>query len=251
MVRNIKLIISYDGSRYHGWQKQKNKETVQDTIEKATASVFKQKIELVGSGRTDSGVHAIGQVANFLSDTSIPQEKIKIALNAKLPDDIRIIDSKDVAMEFNARFDAHDKTYMYQIFNDNVYSPFYSNYSMFVPVQLDVEKMNSSIKLLVGTHDFKGFMAAGSEVKTTIRTIYEAKVIKEEKVIKVLLTGNGFLYNMVRIIAGTLIDIGKGKKFEESFLEALKYKDRKFLGQTAQAQGLFLLEVNYEKHLDN
>lgn len=251
MVRNIKLIISYDGSRYHGWQTQKNKETVQDTIEKAAASVFKQKIELVGSGRTDSGVHAIGQVANFLSDTSIPQEKIKIALNANLPDDIRIIDSKDVAMEFNARFDAHDKTYMYQIFNDNVYSPFYSNYSMFVPVQLDVEKMNSSIKLLVGTHDFKGFMAAGSEVKTTIRTIYEAKVIKEEKVIKVLLTGNGFLYNMVRIIAGTLIDIGKGKKTEDAFFEALKYKDRAYLGQTAQPQGLFLLKVNYEKHLDN
>lgn len=245
MVRNIRLKIAYDGTAYHGWQTQLNKATIQETIEQAISIVMKQNVNLVGSGRTDSGVHALGQAANFTADTNIPEEKIKIALNANLPTDIRIIESEDVPLEFNSRFDAHDKTYMYQIYNDRVWNPFYSRYSCFVPSDLDFERMDKAVSLLVGTHDFKGFMAAGSQVKTTVRTVYEAYLAKEDKLIRLFITGNGFLYNMVRIIAGTLIDIGKNTKTPECIEEAINKMDRNLLGQTAEPQGLFLMNVNY------
>ena len=246
MVRNIKIKIAYDGTDYHGWQTQLNRPTVQETIEQAISIVMKQHVDLIGSGRTDSGVHAFGQVANFIADTNIPEGKIKIALNANLPKDIRIIESEYASSEFNSRFDAHDKTYMYQIFNDKVWDPFYSRYSCFVPSSLDFEKMEKSVKPLIGTHDFRSFMAAGSEVKTTVRTIYDTRLIKEGKLIKLYVKGNGFLYNMVRIIAGTLIDIGKGIKTEQCIDEAINHTDRTLLGHTAQPQGLFLVNVSYE-----
>ena len=251
MVRNIKLVIAYDGTAYHGWQTQLNGATIQETIENAIGIVAKQKTDLTGSGRTDSGVHALGQVANFKADTKIPEEKIKIALNANLPSDIRILDSVDVSMDFNSRFDAVDKTYMYQIYNDRVGNPFYSRYSSFVPQILDIDKMEQALKLLVGTHDFKGFMAAGSQTKTTVRTIFDANLTNDGNLIKIFVNGNGFLYNMVRIIAGTLIDIGKGLKDITSIEEALINKDRRVLGSTADPEGLFLMEVNYKKELDN
>lgn len=250
MVKNIKLKIAYDGTGYHGWQTQLGRKTIQETIEEAICTIMKQKINLTASGRTDSGVHALGQVANFIADTSIPQDKIKIALNANLPNDIRILESEIVPMEFNSRFDAHDKTYMYQIYNDRVLNPFYSRYSCFVPSRLDVDKMEESLKCTIGSHDFKGFMATGSDVKTTVRTIYEAKLIYEKPIIKLYITGSGFLYNMVRIIAGTLIDIGKDIKGSGCMEEAINIKDRTVLGQTAVARGLFLMSVNYKKMLD-
>ncbi len=246
MVRNIKLLIAYDGTAYHGWQTQLNKVTIQETIEKALSIVMKQKIDLTGSGRTDSGVHALGQVANFKADTKIPEDKIKIALNANLPPDIRILDSVDVDMSFNARFNALDKTYMYQIYYDRVGNPFYSRYSCFTPQSLDIDKMKEALKLIMGTHDFKGFMASGSYVKTTVRTIYDTKLIKEGNLLKLYINGDGFLYNMVRIIAGTLIDIGKGTKTIDCIEDALINKNRKVLGQTAPPQGLFLMKVNYK-----
>jgi tRNA pseudouridine38-40 synthase len=245
MVRNIKLVIAYEGTAYSGWQTQLNKATVQETIENAISTVMKQKIALTGSGRTDSGVHAYGQVANFKADTKIPEEKIKIALNANLPPDIRILDSVDVSPDFNSRFDALDKTYMYQIYNDSVANPFYSRYSCFVPQSLYIDKMEEALKLIVGTHDFKGFMASGSQSKTTERTVYDAKILKKGNLIKIYINGNGFLYNMVRIIAGTLIDIGKGLKDISCIEKALTDKDRTVLGQTAKPEGLFLLKVNY------
>jgi tRNA pseudouridine38-40 synthase len=246
MVRNIKLLIAYDGTAYHGWQTQLNKVTIQETIEKALSIVMKQKIDLTGSGRTDSGVHALGQVANFKADTKIPEDKIKIALNANLPPDIRILDSVDVDMSFNARFNALDKTYMYQIYHDRVGNPFYSRYSCFIPQSLDIDKMEEALKLIMGTHDFKGFMASGSYVKTTVRTIYDTKLIKEGNLLKLYINGDGFLYNMVRIIAGTLIDIGKGTKTIDCIEDVLINKNRKVLGQTAPPQGLFLMKVNYK-----
>jgi tRNA pseudouridine38-40 synthase len=246
MVRNIKLLIAYDGTAYHGWQTQLNKVTIQETIEKALSIVMKQKIDLTGSGRTDSGVHALGQVANFKADTKIPEDKIKIALNANLPPDIRILDSVDVDMSFNARFNALDKTYMYQIYYDRVGNPFYSRYSCFIPQSLDIDKMEEALKLIMGTHDFKGFMASGSYVKTTVRTIYDTKLIKEGNLLKLYINGDGFLYNMVRIIAGTLIDIGKGTKTIDCIEDVLINKNRKVLGQTAPPQGLFLMKVNYK-----
>ncbi|MDW5298647.1 MAG: tRNA pseudouridine(38-40) synthase TruA [Sedimentibacter sp.] len=250
MVRNIKLIIAYDGTNYNGWQSQLNGTTIQETIEQAAYKVMKQKINLIGSGRTDGGVHALGQVANFTADTRIDEDKIKIALNANLPHDIRIIDSVDVPLEFNSRFDAHDKTYMYQIYNDRVGNPFYSKYSCFVPSRLDVDKMGEAFNLIVGTHDFKGFMAAGSHVKTTIRTVYDVKLVKDKQMIKLYVTGSGFLYNMVRIIAGTLIDIGKGKLDSSCIEQAFKNYNRTVLGHTSGPEGLFLVSVNYKKVLD-
>lgn len=248
MVRNIKLKIAYDGTNYHGWQTQLNGSTIQETVEQAISIVMKQKVNLIGSGRTDSGVHAYGQVANFIADTKIPAEKIKIALNSNLPNDISILESEDVNLEFNSRFDAHNKTYMYQIYNDRVISPFYGRYSCFVPYNLDFEKMEQAVKSLIGTHDFRGFMATGSQVKTTVRTIYDVKLIKEGNIIKLLINGNGFLYNMVRIIAGTLIDIGKKTKSVDCFEKAIINQDRTVLGQTAEPQGLFLMSVNYSNN---
>ena len=247
MVRNIKLQIAYDGTAYHGWQRQLNRATIQETIENALMTVMKEKIDLTGSGRTDSGVHALGQAANFKAVTKIPGDKIKIALNANLPPDIRILESIDIHQDFNARFDAFDKTYMYQIYNDRVNNPFYARYSSFVPRNLDIGKMEEGLKYIIGTHDFKGFMAAGSNVKTTIRTVYDAKLIKEGKLIKIYIKGDGFLYNMVRIIAGTLIDAGKGLTDISCIESALSHMDRRLLGQTAEPKGLFLMEVNYKK----
>lgn len=247
MVRNIKLKIAYDGTNYHGWQTQLNGATIQETIENAIFIIMKQKVDLIGSGRTDSGVHAYGQVANFIVDTTIPEDKVKVALNSILPLDIRIIDSEDVSLDFNSRFDACDKTYMYQIYNDRVWDPFFTRYSCFVPVGLDFEKMGNSVKSLMGTHDFLGFMASGSQVKTTVRTIFDVNLVKEDKLFKLYITGNGFLYNMVRIISGTLIDIGKGVKNIDAFENAIISKDRTMLGKTAEPQGLFLMNVNYKK----
>jgi tRNA pseudouridine38-40 synthase len=190
-------------------------------------------------------VHALGQVANFISDTNIESSKIKVALNANLPSDIRVIDSVEVPLDFHSRFHAHEKTYMYQVYNSRISCPFYSNFSWFVPYTLDFDKMESSLKVLVGTHDFAAFMAAGSDVKTTVRTIYGVKLTKKGEIIRLYITGNGFLYNMVRIIAGTLVDIGKGRKSKNCFEDALTSCDRTKLGQTAKAEGLFLKEVKY------
>lgn len=246
MVRNIKLTIAYDGTNYHGWQTQPKKTTIQGEIEKAISIITKQEeVKLIASGRTDKGVHALGQVANFIADTRIESDKIRLALNANLPKDIRVLKSEDVPMEFHARFDALKKTYMYQIYNATVENPFYRNYSYFVPYKLDFDLMREASKLLIGTHDFKGFMAAGSQVKTTVRTIYNLELIREKELIKLFITGNGFLYNMVRIIAGTLIDIGKGTKDISCITNALESGDRTVLGYTANPEGLFLKEVIY------
>lgn len=246
MVRNIKITVSYDGSNYHGWQSQLNCVTIQETIENAIECITKQKVVLTASGRTDRGVHALGQVANFISDNNIPDEKIKIALNANLPQDIRIIDSVEVPMDFNSRFHAHDKTYMYQIYNDRVGDPFLRNYSYFVPQILDLDKMQQALKFIIGTNDYRAFMASGSQVKTTVRTIYDAYLEIDGPLIKLYVRGNGFLYNMVRIIAGTLIDIGKGLKDVSCIEDALNTLNRNVLGQTAAPEGLFLKEVKYD-----
>lgn len=245
MVRNIKLTIAYDGTNYHGWQTQLKKITVQEEIEKAITVITKQEANLIGSGRTDRGVHALGQVANFIADTNIESDRIKIALNSNLPKDIRVLKSEDAHMEFHSRYDACKKTYMYQIYNDCIMNPFYRNYSYFIPYNLDFKLMEEASKLLIGTHDFKGFMSSGSEVKTTVRTIYNLELVKENELIKLFVTGNGFLYNMVRIIAGTLIDIGKGSKDISCIANALETGDRTFLGNTAKPEGLFLKEVFY------
>lgn len=243
-MRNIKLTIQYNGQNYCGWQKQNDSLGIQGTIEKAIDDITKEKVKIIGSGRTDAGVHALGQVANFNTDCDIPIEKIPNALNSKLPKDISIIAAEEKDMDFHSRYSAKGKRYRYMIYNNSYRTPIYNNISYFVKYNLDIEKMKKEAKALVGTHDFKGFMSSGSSVKDTVRTIYDIQIFNQDDLIIIEVEGNGFLYNMVRILVGTLVDIGRGK-IETDMLSIIKSKSRSMAGHTAPAHGLFLKKVDY------
>ena len=241
---NIFLTISYDGTNYAGWQKQKKANTIQENIENAIYEITNERVNLIASGRTDSGVHAISQVANFTTSSTIRPENFYKAINTKLPNDIIVTSSKLVDDDFNSRFSAKKKTYMYQIYNSDIKSPFYDKYSMFVNQKLDIVAMKENINKIVGTYDFTSFYTKEKEnPKNPIRTIYSANIEEDGKLIRITITGNGFLYNMVRIITGTLIDIGFNRK--EDILKILYEKDRQKAGATAKAKGLFLKSVEY------
>lgn len=243
-MRNIKITIQYNGANYCGWQKQPNSLGIQGTIEKAIYEITKEEVKITGSGRTDAGVHAFGQVANFKLMSTIPTSKIPNALNAKLPKDISIIECEEVPEEFHSRYSAKGKRYRYLIYNSAYRSPIYKDISYQVKYDLDFEKMCREAKALVGTHDFKGFMSSGSSVSDTVRTIYDIELTKEENLIVMEVEGNGFLYNMVRIIAGTLVDIGRNR-INESLADIINSKSRSRCGHTAPAHGLFLKKVDY------
>lgn len=245
-MKNIKLIIEYDGSRYCGWQRQKNAITIQQVLEEALRKLCGEEVQLIGSGRTDSGVHARGQVANFNTDSRIPPERFSYALNSLLPRDIRVICSAEVSMDFHARFSATAKRYRYSIVANRHGTAIGWQYYYHIPMVLDIKAMEQAIQYYKGTHDFAAFMAAGSPVKSTVRTIYDARILKEQDFVHFLFTGNGFLYNMVRIMAGTLIDVGKGKISPDSVPGILASRDRKQAGHTAPPHGLTLEEVYYE-----
>ncbi|MFZ5966759.1 MAG: tRNA pseudouridine(38-40) synthase TruA [Bacillota bacterium] len=244
-MQNVKLLIEYDGTRFCGWQRQENGRTVQEEIEKALSKVMKKEIRINGSGRTDAGVHALGQVASFQGDFSIPVDRISLALNALLPEDISIHDAVAVGEDFHARYSAKGKRYIYQIYNHPYRSALYRNYAYFVPQVLDIEAMERAAAYFLGEHDFRGFMASGSSVKDTVRTIYSLDVYQMDKMIKLEISGNGFLYNMVRIIAGTLTEVGKGKIDAEQVPHIIHSCSRKQAGPTAPPQGLYLAEVYY------
>lgn len=244
-MRNIKLTIEYDGSRYHGWQSQPNVITIQEEIEKALKKITKEDITIFGSGRTDKGVHALGQVANFITNSKIEASKFMLALNSLLPKDIVIINSEEVQKEFHSRFSAIRKQYEYRIYNSKIRSPINRNFSYHVYYNLDLEKIIEASKYFEITSDFSAFMASNSTVKDTIRTIYKLTIRKENNFLIVNITGNGFLYNMVRIIVGTLIDTGRGKIAVEDIPKIIKTADRKKAGHTAPPQGLYLKEVYY------
>lgn len=248
--RNIKLIIKYRGTNYHGWQKQFGEKTIEGEIEKAANEVFGQNIYLIGSGRTDAGVHALGQTANFIIRHSIPTDKILYALNTKLPKDIRIFESVEVPIEFHSRYDALGKTYQYNVYNSRIIDPFVKDTSYFIPYKLDMEKIERAKEYFLGEHDFKGFMSTGSSVDNTVRKIYNLSMNKKNNLIEFNVTGNGFLYNMVRIIIGTLIDIGRGKINEDNIQDIIKSGNRKLAGHTAKAEGLFLKRVYYHHNKD-
>lgn len=245
MVKNIKLTISYDGTNYHGWQKQNGIKTIQSELESVIHAITGEQVDLVASGRTDTNVHALGQIANFKTTSKILPEKFSRAINANISDDIRVLKSEEVDLEFNSRFSSKRKTYLYQIYNSRVLSPFFSLYSYHIPYDLDLELMDKALKRLEGEHDFKAFMASNSEVKSTIRTIYNTRIKRENNLIKIEITGNGFLYNMVRIIVGTVIEIGNQRKTISCIDEAMLTGERKLLGHTAKPQGLFLKNVEY------
>lgn len=242
----IALIIEYDGTNYCGWQIQKNGVSVQQKLEEALKKALGVKTAVVGAGRTDARVHALGQVAHFDADTDIPADKFFYVLNTLLPDDIRIKKSFEAGEGFHARFGAKGKHYRYVIRNAREKGAIDRLYTMFVPVPLDVEKMKQAATFIEGEHDFAAFCAAGSDLKgTTVRTVYSVTVARDGDYITIDVKGNGFLYNMVRIIAGTLVAAGKRKLAPEEVGAAIAAKDRTLAGATAQAQGLFLVEVYY------
>lgn len=243
-MRNLKLTIQYDGTKYCGWQKQPNSSGIQGTIEYAIYEITKEKVNIIGSGRTDAGVHALGQVANFKTNSNIPAARIPDALNAKLPKDISIIDCQEVSDDFHSRYSATGKIYRYLIYNKPYRSPLYKDISYHVRYDLDIEKMRVEAQSLLGTHEFKGFMSSGSSVKDTVRTIHNISIEESGDLIVLEMEGNGFLYNMVRIIVGTLVDIGRGR-IDKPLEEIIASQDRGEAGHTAPAHGLFLKKVHY------
>ncbi len=245
-MRNVKLTIEYDGRDFKGWQKQNDKLNIQGEIERAIESITGENVELIGSGRTDAGVSALGQVANFKTECSIPIDKIPYALNTVLKKSIRIKKAEEVDERFHSRYTCKKKTYRYIINNTEHGTAIYRYIQYHFPIKLDENKMNEAIKYLIGEHDFKSFKASGTSSKSSVRIIYDANVYREKELVIIELTGNGFLYNMVRIIAGTLVDIGQGKREPFYMREVLEKKDREYAGKTLPANGLCLMNVYYE-----
>ena len=244
-MRNIKLIIEYDGKEFKGWQKQPKGISIQGEIEKAITAVTGENVDLIGSGRTDAGVSALGQVANFKTNSKLPIERFPYALNANLKKAIRIKSAEEVEESFHSRYTCKKKTYQYIIDNSEQGTAIYRNLHFHFPIKLDENKMNQAVKYLEGKHDFKSFKASGTSSKSSVRTIYEAKVWRENDLIKIQLTGNGFLYNMIRIISGTLVDVGQGKIKPEEVKDILEKQDRQLAGKTLPAYGLCLMKVMY------
>ncbi|MFT9496297.1 tRNA pseudouridine(38-40) synthase TruA [Anaerosolibacter sp.] len=244
-MKNVKLTIEYDGTGFHGWQQQEHHRTVQEEIEKALGKVMKKRITIHGSGRTDAGVHGLGQVASFKEDFTIPIDKIPLAVNSLLPDDVAIRGAVEVDLDFHARYSAIGKKYIYKIYNSPLRSPIHRSYAYFVAHPLDLDAIKRACSHFVGEHDFKGFMASGSSVKDTIRRIHSLHVYQEQEMLTIEVEGNGFLYNMVRIIAGTLVEVGKGKILEDEIPAIIASGERTRAGHTAPPQGLYLAEVFY------
>ncbi len=245
-MRNIKLTIEYDGKDFNGWQKQPNKLNIQGEIERAIYDITGQESELIASGRTDAGVHALAQVANFKTDSQIPVLKIPIALNTKLKRSIRIINAEEVDERFHSRYNCKKKTYRYVINNSSNGTAIYRNLEYNFSGNLDISKMQKAIKYFEGKHDFKAFKASGTSSKSSIREIFLGEVKKENDRIIIELTGSGFLYNMVRIISGTLLEVGTGKIDPDSIPDIIKSKDRTKAGKTLSPNGLYLVKVEYE-----
>jgi len=260
-MRNLKLVIEYDGTNYCGWQVQahnKCKSSIQETLEKALKRILRKKIKLIGSGRTDSGVHGRGQVANFKTDSGIAPEKLQKALNAVLPDDISVIKTEETGADFHSRFSAKSKVYRYTILNRPSRPAILRGAVHFCSYPLDLKLMRKEARVLLGRHDFKSFCASGSNTKETIRTIKRITIRKlpynlspithnlnEFPLILIDIEADGFLYNMVRNIVGTLIEIGRGRFFRGSLEKILLSGNRKLAGPTVPAKGLCLLKVRY------
>lgn len=244
-MRNIKLTIEYDGKEFNGWQKQPTKLNIQGEIEKAIEEITGEKVDLTASGRTDAGVHSLGQTANFKTDSQIPIEKIAKAINSKLKKSIVIKSAEEVDEKFHSRYSVKSKTYRYIINNSENGTAIYRGLEYHIPMKLDVKKMQEAVKFFEGEHDFKGFKASGTSSKSSIRTIYKGEVKQEGERIIIEVTGNGFLYNMVRIIAGTLVDVGLEKIKPEEISEIIESKDRTKAGKTLPPHGLYLLKVEY------
>lgn len=245
-MKRIKLTIAYDGTNYCGWQVQPNGITVEEVVNKALKKLTGEDIQVIGASRTDSGVHALGNVAVFDTHTTIPPERISYALNQRLPEDIVIVKSEEVAEDFHPRYCDCSKTYEYHILNMRIPIPTKRLKNYFVSYDLDVEKMRKAAGYLIGEHDFVSFCNVRTDVEDTVRTVTELEILKDGEEITIRISGNGFLYNMVRIIVGTLIRVGRGFYEPEKVKEILEAKDRKAAGVTAPPHGLILAEIRYE-----
>lgn len=245
-MARIRLTVEYDGTNYSGWQRQENAISVQQRLEEALHKLLRADIRVTGASRTDAGVHALGQTVHFDTDSRIPPEKYAFALNTMLPDDIRVRASVAAAPDFHARFDAKGKIYRYLIYNSPHASALLRHSHAHVMYPLDVSLMDREVQSIVGTHDFKAFAASGSVAKDTVRTIYDCRVVRAGDEVMLLVRGSGFLYNMVRILAGTAIQVGSGKLEPGAIERALEGKSRLSLGVTAPPHGLTLMRVFYE-----
>ena len=245
-MKRVKLIVAYDGTGYCGWQVQPNEITVEGVLNKHISELTGEDIKVIGASRTDSGVHALGNVAVFDTESRIPGEKMAKALNARLPEDIIIQDSKEVPLDYHPRFQDTRKTYEYTFYNARYDNPVTSRHHHFVYVPLDVEKMKEASKAFIGTYDFRSFCANKRMKKSTVRTITGIDFCEKDGILIISYTGTGFLYHMVRILTGTLVEAGMGKRDIASMMELLKAKNRESAGFLAPACGLLLKEVRYE-----
>lgn len=245
-MKRVKMIVAYDGTNYKGWQVQPNGITIEEVLNKNLSNLLGEEIVVTGASRTDSGVHSLGNVAIFDTNTRMPADKISFALNQRLPEDIVVQGSCEVPSDWHPRYQNSRKTYEYRILNRTFRMPTRRLDTYFYHHPLDVEKMQKAASYLVGEHDFKSFCAIGAQVKTTVRTIYSCAVTKEDDIITIRVTGNGFLYNMVRIIAGTLVRVGGGEMQPEQIPEILAALDRNAAGPTAPAHGLTMIGLEYE-----
>lgn len=244
-MKRIKLIVSYDGTGYCGWQVQPNGITVEEVLNKALQKLTGEDIHVIGASRTDSGVHALGNVAVFDTETTIPADRIAAALNQRLPEDIVIRSSEEVPGDFHPRYCDCTKTYEYRILNAKIPVPTMRHTHYFVSYDLNIEDMRQAASYLVGEHDFVSFCNIRTDVENTVRTVYSLDIEKQGEEMIVRITGNGFLYNMVRIIVGTLVRVGRGFYPPEKVKEILEAKDRKAAGVTAPPQGLYLVGIRY------
>ena len=245
-MRNIALRLKYDGSRYHGWQVQKNDITVCQTMEEALEKVCGHPVTLVGCGRTDAGVHALRYCANFKSDCRIPLDRLPLAINSRLPGDIAVVAAAEAPEDFNAIGSCIKKEYIYKIHNSNIRDPFLEKRVCFYPQHLDMELMQAAAKAFEGTHDFKAVRSEGTQTKTTVRTVYWCRAEKEGDIITVSICANGFLYNMCRAMVGTMVYASYGKLLPEEIPLLLEKGDRRLTGPTMPPQGLYLNRVWYE-----
>jgi tRNA pseudouridine38-40 synthase len=246
MAMRMKCTVSYDGTAFSGYQVQPDKRTVQSEIESALAKLHKgERVRISGSGRTDAGVHAKGQVIHFDTPLNLPEEKWPVALNSVLPGDIAVLKAEQAAPGFHARYDARGKEYRYYIQLSKVRDPLMRNYAYQYSFPVDIERMKRSAEYLTGTHDFTSFCSAKTEVEDRVRTVTAIEFLKEGSLLVIRFEGSGFLYNMVRILVGTLLEVGRGERAPEEMADILRKKDRTMAGKTAPGHGLYLWEVFY------
>ena len=244
-MKRVKLTIAYDGTNYCGWQIQPNGITIEEVINKALNKLTGENVVVIGASRTDSGVHAMGNVAVFDTETTIPADRIAMAVNRILPEDIVVVKSEEVVSDFHPRYCNCEKTYEYHIVNTRIPIPTKRLTNYFVSYELDIDKMRQGAAYLVGEHDFASFCNIKTDVDSTVRTVKELKILKNGDEITIRISGNGFLYNMVRIIVGTLIRVGRGFYQPEQVKEILEAKNRKAAGVTAPPHALMLMEIRY------